>query len=70
MDDISGDGSSFSYGGVGFVCLLAIVFSTFKLTGYIAWSWIWVMAPIWISMVSVLLIPAALFVLFARRFFR
>lgn len=34
--------------GIGFFGLLAIVFITLKLTGYIAWSWWWVLAPLWI----------------------
>jgi hypothetical protein len=35
-------------GGVGFGSLLAIVFIVLKLCGVIAWSWWWVLAPIWI----------------------
>lgn len=34
-------------GGIGFFGLLGIVFITLKLTGYISWSWWWVLAPIW-----------------------
>lgn len=41
-------------GGIGFAGLLAIVFITLKLTGYISWSWWWVLAPLWIPL---LLIP-------------
>lgn len=37
-------------GGIGFCGLLAIVFITLKLMGYIAWSWVWVLAPIWIPL--------------------
>ena len=40
--------SSSSSGGIGFVGLLTIVFIVLKLTGYIAWSWWWVLSPIWI----------------------
>jgi len=36
-------------GGIGFAGLLTIVFITLKLTGVIAWSWWWVLSPIWIS---------------------
>lgn len=36
-------------GGIGFVGLLTLVFITLKLTGVIAWSWWWVLAPLWIS---------------------
>lgn len=34
--------------GIGFAGLLAIVFIVLKLTGVIAWSWWWVLAPIWL----------------------
>lgn len=37
-----------SSGGVGFLGLLALVFITLKLCGVIAWSWWWVLAPLWI----------------------
>ena len=40
--------------GVGIAGLLGIVFIVLKLTGVIAWSWLWVLAPFWV--------PAALFV--------
>lgn len=43
-------------GGIGFSGLLAIVFITLKLTGYIAWSWWWVLSPLWIPLLFVLLI--------------
>ena len=32
---------------IGFLSLLALIFITLKLTGYIAWSWVWVLAPLW-----------------------
>jgi hypothetical protein len=41
--------STSSGGGIGFVGLLTIVFITLKLTGFIDWSWWWVLSPIWIS---------------------
>lgn len=41
--------SSSSSSGIGFVGLLAIVFITLKLTGFIAWSWWWVLSPLWIG---------------------
>lgn len=37
-------------GGVGFPTLLFLVFLVLKLTGVIAWSWVWVTAPLWISL--------------------
>lgn len=35
-------------GGIGFCGLLAVAFIILKLTGVINWSWLWVLAPIWI----------------------
>jgi len=43
-------------GGIGFAGLLAIVFITLKLTGYIAWSWWWVLSPLWIPLALVVTI--------------
>ena len=34
-------------GGVGFCGALAILFIALKLTGNIAWSWWWVLSPLW-----------------------
>lgn len=28
--------------------VLGLIFITLKLTGYITWSWLWVLAPFWI----------------------
>jgi hypothetical protein len=30
-----------------FFGILALIFITLKLTGHIAWSWWWVLAPLW-----------------------
>ena len=48
--------SSSNSGGIGFVGLLTIVFITLKLTGYITWSWVWVLSPIWIMSIVLFLI--------------
>ena len=40
--------------GVGFTGLLAIAFIVLRLTNAIAWSWWWVLAPLWISFILVL----------------
>lgn len=34
-------------GGMGCLGWLAILFIALKLTGYIDWAWVWVLAPIW-----------------------
>lgn len=36
-------------GGIGFAGILTIVFIVLKLTRVIAWSWWWVLSPIWLS---------------------
>lgn len=42
-----------------FFGILFMIFLTLKLTGVIAWSWIWVFAPLW----APLLLAGALFTL-------
>lgn len=44
------------YRGPSFCTLLAIVFIVLKLCNVIAWSWLWVLAPIWIPLAIVLVI--------------
>jgi hypothetical protein len=60
--------SEASSGGIGFCGLLAIVFITLKLMGYIAWSWVWVLAPMWVpvALVVSLLAIAGIFALVAN----
>ena len=38
-------------GRIGFGGLLAIAFIILKLVGVIEWSWLWVLAPIWIGLI-------------------
>lgn len=38
-----------SRSGIGFCGLLSIAFIILKLTHVIEWSWLWVLAPLWIS---------------------
>lgn len=45
-----------TYGGPGFCTLLGLLFIALKLTGYIQWSWLWVLAPFWIPLVLIALI--------------
>lgn len=40
--------SSEKQSGIGFCGLLTIVFITLKLTGFIAWPLMWVLAPLWV----------------------
>lgn len=45
----SNSNTTSSSGGIGFTGLLTIVFIVLKLTGVVAWSWAWVLSPLWIS---------------------
>lgn len=47
-----------------FIGLLTILFIGLKLTNYIDWSWLWVLAPLWIPITLVLLIVLAILCLY------
>ena len=49
-------------GGVGFCSLLGLLFIALKLTGFIDWPWLWVLAPLWIPLALVALVFAVVFV--------
>ena len=42
------DNKTSATGGGIFLSLLAVAFIVLKLTGFIDWSWLWVLAPLWI----------------------
>lgn len=47
--------------GTSFASLLTIVFIILKLCGVIAWSWWWVLSPLWITaVIDALLVMIAL----------
>lgn len=48
--------SSGASGGISFCGLLTVAFIVLKLLGVINWSWLWVLAPIWIPVLIVILI--------------
>ena len=50
-------------GGIGFTGLLTIAFIVLKLTGYIKWSWIWVLSPIWISAIIFIILFVIIFII-------
>lgn len=58
-----------SKGGVGFLGLLTLIFITLKLTGYINWSWIWVLSPLWLGFIVglVFIIILSIIVSFVRK---
>lgn len=48
--------SSSSSSGIGFTGLLAVAFIVLKLTGFINWTWFWVLSPIWMPIVVFIVI--------------
>jgi hypothetical protein len=42
--------SSSSSGGISFTGALTVLFIGLKLTHVISWPWLWVLSPIWISL--------------------
>lgn len=46
--------------GLGFFEILGLIFITLKLTDFIDWWWIWVLAPIWGKYILGLLISIIL----------
>jgi len=55
--------SSSSSGGIGFIGVLTILFIALKLTGYIDWSWWWVLSPLWVGIPAVLVIWLIVFLI-------
>jgi hypothetical protein len=58
--------SGSAYGGGGtFLSMLTVLFIGLKLTGYITWSWWWVLAPLWGSIAFGLLVFLGFFIYLA-----
>ena len=51
--------------GLGFFEALTLLFIALKLTGVIAWSWLWVFSPLWLTF-AVAVIIAFIIVLATR----
>ncbi len=49
-------------GGMGFISVLTLIFIVLKLTNNIKWSWIWVLSPIWISIILIVIIFAIILI--------
>ena len=51
--------------------ILGLIFITLKLTGHIAWSWLWVLSPFWLPIAVILGLAAIVFIgAFVIDFFR
>ena len=44
---------------VSFFVFMTILFVAFKLANIIEWSWLWVLGPVWIPLVSILTLALA-----------
>lgn len=40
--------------GIGFAGALTLIFIVLKLCGVIEWGWLWVLSPIWITILIVI----------------
>lgn len=54
-------------GGIGFAGILTIVFIILKLLGKINWSWIWVLSPLWISLIVTAILFMIVLIVFLRK---
>lgn len=64
MNAKNNNSSAGGMGCLGFLSvLLGVAFIILKLVGVIEWSWVWVLAPIWIYAAATLLIIIAVVIL-------
>jgi len=66
---MSNSSSSASSGGIGVSGLLGVAFVVLKLTGHIAWPWLWVLAPFSIPLALVLAAFAVVGIFLAISYF-
>lgn len=52
------DSNKTASGGISFSGLLLIVFIVLRLTNVIKWSWLWVLAPLWVPIILFVIIFA------------
>lgn len=50
---------------IGFGGILALLFIAFKLTNVIAWSWLWVLSPLWLG-VAVAVVVALIAITYGK----
>lgn len=49
--------------GTNFLELLALLFIGLKLTGYIGWSWLWVLSPLWLPLAIAVVLAIIIFII-------
>jgi len=60
------EGPKGAYQGFPLLGILGLIFITLKLTGVIAWSWWWVLAPFWGGFVVAIILAVIVVLLYAR----
>lgn len=63
----SSSNSNNSSGGIGFTGMLTIVFIILKLCDVIKWSWVWVLAPVWIYAIIYVLVAIIIAVIIYKQ---
>lgn len=58
--------STVRYTGPGMATLLTVLFVALKLTGNINWAWVWVLSPVWISLILAVVMLIVVALIFAR----
>lgn len=66
MSNNNNKSNSTASNGIGFFGLLTIAFIVLKLTGYINWEWVWVLAPMWMPAAIIISIAVIIWIV---RFF-
>lgn len=57
------DSKNNSVSSVGFLDLLGLAFIILKLCKVINWPWVWVLAPIWISLIIIVVLVIVVIIL-------
>jgi hypothetical protein len=45
---------------ISFIGLITLIFIVLKVTNYVDWSWLWVLSPLWGSILLMLLLSVAI----------
>jgi MFS superfamily sulfate permease-like transporter len=69
IKDINMDPNSTGLGS-SFLTLLTLVLIVLKLTGYISWSWWWVLLPLWLGPVIALVVLLGIGLIYFWRYKR
>lgn len=62
-----GKGNNTSASGIGFFGLLGIVFIVLKILHKIDWPWIWVLCPIWGSIILTIIVLLVMWIWIRRK---